>query len=217
MKALLLDLDGTLINSEKAFSNCFVDILNNEFGASVTLHDYKKYELEKNALLIDYAKRSKMIRNDIPDKEIMSLVYEAYEEYFKEIIKEEEAIDNFRLIRLMKDKYNLGLITTCRRHYLDILDKEEEIYELFDLVIAREDVKELKPNPEAYLKALEVLNINPEDALAIEDSKRGIDSSINAHIRTIKVDNFTEIKYDDPRCIQEESANKVLRKILNYK
>ena len=24
MKALLLDLDGTLINSEKAFSNCFV-------------------------------------------------------------------------------------------------------------------------------------------------------------------------------------------------
>ena len=127
MKALFLDLDGTLINSEKAFSNCFVDILNNEYGANVTLHDYKKYELEQNALLIEYAKKSNMISYNISDKEIMSLVYEAYEEYFKDIIKEAEAIDNFRLIKLLKDKYYLGLITTCRRHYLDILDQEEDL------------------------------------------------------------------------------------------
>ena len=217
MKALLLDLDGTLINSEKAFSNCFVDVLNNEFGANVTLKDYKKYELEQNALLIEFAKKSNMISNDISDKEIMNLVYEAYEEYFKDIIKEREAKDNFRLIRLLKNKYYLGLITTCRRHYLDILDQEEDIYNTFDLIIAREDVKNLKPDPEAYLKALDSLKIEPIDALAIEDSKRGIDSSIEAKIKTIKVDNFTEIKYKDPRCIEEESANKVLRKILNYK
>ena len=158
-----------------------------------------------------------MIRSDIDDKDIMNIVYNNYEDYFKEIIKEEEAVDNFRLIRELKDKYLLGLITTCRRHYLDILDSEESIYDLFNIVIAREDVERLKPDPEAYLKALKELHLKSDEVIAIEDSKRGVDSSIEASIKTIKVDNFTDIKYRDDRVIEEESANKVLRKIINYK
>ena len=217
MKALFLDLDGTLINSEKAFSRCFVDVLNNIYHASVSLEDYKKYELEQNAMLIKYAKSIGMIDDSISDKEIMSRVYDGYEEYFREVIKEREAVDNFQVIRDLKKYYILGLITTCRRYYLDILNEEEKIYDLFDLVIAREDVSNLKPDPEAYLRALEILHLKPEDVVAIEDSKRGIDSSISASIKTIKVSNFTDIKYDDQRTIQEESANKVLRKMLEYK
>ncbi len=217
MKAILLDLDGTLINSEKAFSNCFIDVLNNKYSCNVTLADYKKYELENNALLIDYCKKSGMIDSSILDSDIMSIVYDKYEDYFREIIKEDEARSNFSILRELKKDYLLGLITTCRRYYLDILDNEEKIYELFDVVIAREDVKELKPNPEAYLKALEVLGIDSSEAISLEDSKRGVDSSVLCGIKTIKVDNFTEIKYDDSRTIQEESANKVLKKIASYK
>ena len=217
MKAILLDLDGTLINSEKAFSRCFVDVLNNKYSCNVTLADYKKYELENNALLIDYCKKSGMISNNISDNDIMSIVYDRYEDYFREIIKEDEAKSNFSLLRELKKDYLLGLITTCRRYYLDILDREENIYELFDIVIAREDVKALKPNPEAYLKALEVLGIDSSEAISLEDSKRGVDSSVLCGIKTIKVDNFTEIKYDNSRTIQEESANKVLKKIASYK
>ena len=217
MKGIFLDLDGTLINSEKAFSRCFIDVLNNQFGARLNLDDYRRYELEKNALLIKYAKEMGMINSDIDDKDIMNIVYNNYEDYFKEIIKEEEAVDNFRLIRELKDKYLLGLITTCRRHYLDILDSEESIYDLFNIVIAREDVERLKPDPEAYLKALKELHLKSDEVIAIEDSKRGVDSSIEASIKTIKVDNFTDIKYSDDRVIEEESANKVLRKIINYK
>lgn len=217
MKAILLDLDGTLINSEKAFSNCFIDVLNNKYACNVTLADYKKYELENNALLIDYCKKNGMIDSSILDSDIMSIVYDKYEDYFREIIKEDEAKSNFSILRELKKDYLLGLITTCRRYYLDILDNEEKIYELFDIVIAREDVKELKPNPEAYLKALEVLGIDSSEAISLEDSKRGVDSSVLCGIKTIKVDNFTEIKYDDSRTIQEESANKVLKKIASYK
>ena len=178
MKAILLDLDGTLINSEKAFSRCFVDVLNNKYSCNVTLADYKKYELENNALLIDYCKKSGMISNNISDNDIMSIVYDRYEDYFREIIKEDETKSNFSLLRELKKDYLLGLITTCRRYYLDILDGEEKIYELFDIVIAREDVKALKPNPEAYLKALEVLGIDSSEAISLEDSKRGVDSSV---------------------------------------
>ena len=121
MKGIFLDLDGTLINSEKAFSRCFIDVLNNQFGARLNLDDYRRYELEKNALLIKYAKEMGMIRSDIDDKDIMNIVYNNYEDYFKEIIKEEEAVDNFRLIRELKDKYLLGFTSQYFRKLSDLM------------------------------------------------------------------------------------------------
>ena len=78
-------------------------------------------------------------------------VYKSYEPYFREIINEAKSKENFKLIRKIKNNYKLGLITTCRRKYLDILNNQEKIYELFDIVIA------------------------------IEESKRGIDTSISAN------------------------------------
>ena len=37
IKALLLDLDGTLINSEKAFCNSFKKVLLNRYNINITL------------------------------------------------------------------------------------------------------------------------------------------------------------------------------------
>ena len=85
---------------------------------------------------------------------------------------------------------------------------------LFDIIIAREDVRNLKPDSEAYLKALNFFKVSPNECLAIEDSKRGIEAAINAGIKTIKVENFTMIKYEYSGSVECYSANKVLKKIL---
>ncbi len=53
-KVLLLDLDGTLINSEYAFYNCFKDSIYNDCSKEVTFEEYTKYELERNAMLLKY-------------------------------------------------------------------------------------------------------------------------------------------------------------------
>ena len=52
LKTLLLDLDGTLINSEKAFFNSFKKVLKEKCDLAITMDDYKKYELEQNAKLL---------------------------------------------------------------------------------------------------------------------------------------------------------------------
>ena len=213
IRGILFDLDGTLIDSESAFSNCFIDTLNNDFGAKLSLEDYKEYELEQNSRLISYAKKSEMIDDDISNSYIMNIIYNRYEKYFIDIIKKEETKRNFELIRTLKHDYLLGLVTTCRRYYLDMLNKEENIYELFDVIIAREDVKNLKPNSEAYLKALSSLNLSNNEVIAIEDSKRGVDSAINANVRTIKVNSFTKRPYTDNRTIEEENIESAIRRI----
>ena len=47
-----------------------------------------------------------------------------------------------------------------------------------------------------YLKAIQELNLNKDECLAFEDSKRGIDSAVNSNLKTIQVSNFTCIKYN---------------------
>lgn len=218
IKALLVDLDGTLINSEKAFFESFRDILKNNYLVSITKDDYKKYELEQNAKLLITLKEKNILKSTISDQDIMKLIYDYYFYKFIEVIKEPEAVENFELLKKIKDKgYTLGLITTCRKRFIDVMFEELKLNGLFDIVIAREDVLNLKPCPDAYIYAINKLGLNLEECLAIEDSKRGIDASISAGIKTIKVDNFCTIKESDPRTIEEKSANIVFRKILSIK
>ena len=147
LKALLLDLDGTLINSEKAFFNSFKKVLKEKCDLRITMKDYKKYELEQNAkLLITF--REKGLINNFCDKDIMNFIYNDYENEFKKIILEEEAIENFRLLKeLKKLKLKIALVTTCRRYYLNILIDTLKLNDLFGIIIAREDVTNLKPSP----------------------------------------------------------------------
>ena len=214
IKALLLDLDGTLINSEKAFCNSFKKVLLNHYNINISNEDYKKYELEQNAKLLETL-RIKGLLTENDDKTIMNHIYEDYENEFKKIILEDEAIDNFRLLKeLKKLKLKIALVTTCRRYYLNILINTLNLNELFDIIVAREDVTNLKPSPEAYLKSIEFLDIDKECCLAFEDSKRGIDAAVSSGLTTIQVNNFTTLKYIDERTINFNSANEILNKIL---
>ena len=92
IKALLLDLDGTLINSEKAFCNAFIDVFKNQYNIDISFDEYKEFELEKNAMLIKQKKMDNPNLRDISDKEIMDNVYSVYFNYFKKMIRDDEAL-----------------------------------------------------------------------------------------------------------------------------
>ena len=55
-------------------------------------------------------------------------------------------------------------------------------------VISDEDVKNPKPSPEIYLKAIERLGVNRDETLVIEDSSTGIKAGKNAGICTLARD-----------------------------
>ena len=220
IKALLLDLDGTLINSEKAFFEAYKDILLKEYSVVISKDEYKEYELEQNAKLLDFKRNEYQSIRNISDDTIYQKLYANYMPFFESVIREEEAKDNFNLIKEIKDSgLIVALVTTCRRMYISKLLDLYDLHNTFDIIIARDDVPHelLKPNPAEYLIALDKLQLKPYECISIEDSKRGVDASIGASIPTIKVDNFTEIKYHDDRTIEESSANKVLRNILDFR
>jgi beta-phosphoglucomutase-like phosphatase (HAD superfamily) len=59
--------------------------------------------------------------------------------------------------------------------------------EYFDLVVGREDVRQHKPHPEAYVLALSRLNISAKDAVVFEDSEAGVVAGCAAGCRVVAI------------------------------
>jgi HAD superfamily hydrolase (TIGR01509 family) len=61
------------------------------------------------------------------------------------------------------------------------------ILEWFDAIVTRTDVNFGKPHPETYLKAAELLEVDPSRCLALEDSYNGVRSAAAAGMATIMI------------------------------
>jgi HAD superfamily hydrolase (TIGR01509 family) len=60
-------------------------------------------------------------------------------------------------------------------------------FDAFDVVVAGDEVEHSKPHPEAYLRATELLGVDPTDCVAIEDSPPGVGAATASGAATIGV------------------------------
>ena len=68
-------------------------------------------------------------------------------------------------------------------HVLNALDLEHSL----DVVLTREDVQQPKPDPEIYLLAAQKLDAHPSDCLVLEDSPSGVRAGVAAGMNVIAV------------------------------
>lgn len=105
IKALLLDLDGTLINSERPFALAFIKVLS-EYGINVTLDDYKKYELDQNCMLLNmltdkgllHEEHSSIMKKVYYEYESVRNIFETLEKYNDKVYKIKEYDDIIKII-----------------------------------------------------------------------------------------------------------------------
>ncbi len=181
IEAILLDMDGTLIDSEAhyikgtytwlkrlGFKGQIADIypiigltMDETYDYLQSLVAYPKAYLAK--LNDDYFFSEDPL--DYP-----SLLFPEVREALKE---------------LKKEGYRLALCTSSGRKEIDLFFKKTNLGGYFDLVLTKEDISHNKPDPEIYLKALKKLNIHKEKAVVVEDSKQGILASKRAGIYTL--------------------------------
>lgn len=88
---------------------------------------------------------------------------------------------------LYENFYTLGIVSTKRRSTIEATLIEAGMDDLFDVIIGFEDVKELKPNPEGLLKAIEELGGTITDSLYVGDSVIDIQAAKNAGIPMVAV------------------------------
>ena len=82
----------------------------------------------------------------------------------------------------------LGVATTTGNPNVDALCRAcwgLPAAEIFDAVVAGDDVPNKKPAPDAYVRVLELLDIPAQAAVAFEDSRNGLLSALGAGLRVV--------------------------------
>ena len=92
------------------------------------------------------------------------------------------------LVRLGRT-FRLGLATSAALPVANAILAQTGWRERFAVVVSADEVSRGKPAPDVYLRALELLDVAPDRAAAVEDSANGIRSAYNAGLRVIAVPN----------------------------
>ncbi|MBB6453136.1 HAD superfamily hydrolase (TIGR01549 family) [Salirhabdus euzebyi] len=160
-KCVILDVDGTMLNTEKAIIYSLQQMLKEEFNRV-----YSYAELTRSfgipgvtyleTLGIENAKAANDIWNE------MLKDYQSFMEIFPGIRE--------LLSKLKEKNILLGIVTSKTRQELKDDFFSFGLNDLFDYVVCADDTTKHKPNPEPILKFLEVSNVNARDAIYIGDT-----------------------------------------------
>ena len=92
------------------------------------------------------------------------------------------------LLKVLRDAaIPMAVATSTARVKSQAQLRKAGILHNFDVLVTRSDVKTGKPHPETFLKAAELLNVDPSNCLALEDSHNGVRAAAAAGMATIMI------------------------------
>lgn len=98
-----------------------------------------------------------------------------------------------KIIRENKGKLPMACGTGGSQHLAWKTLEIAGVKDCFDHVVAAEDVKNHKPFPDTFLKAAELIGVQPEDCEVFEDGELGIQAAERAGMMTVDVKPFYEV------------------------
>ena len=189
IKLIIFDLDGVLVEAK----NIHYEALNESLGPGYAIswnEHLSTYDGLKTTQKLEMLSEKKGLL-----KENHKIIWENKQKITLEKLKTLE--ENNVLIELMSDLVECGYkIAVCsnsiRKTCLTVLSKLG-IMEYMDLVISNEDVKNGKPHPEMYWKAISMMSYLPEETLIVEDSPYGLLAAARSKSHILRVKNTKEV------------------------
>ena len=183
-KAYLFDMDGTLVSSEK-LKGTAISKACSRFGGDVDVNVYKEvmggsWEVVANHFF-EIAKISPNMEEFVSEYSII------YKELLRHNLKLTPNAKEF-LIELSEKGKKIGIVSSSFSWMINQILEQLHLSDYFDIVIAKEDVKNHKPHPEAYLLALNRLSLTSSDVLIFEDSQAGLLSAKGANCDAIAIE-----------------------------
>jgi HAD superfamily hydrolase (TIGR01509 family) len=98
---------------------------------------------------------------------------------------------------IVSNGYKIAVCSnSIRKTVLTVISKLG-IMEYMDLILSNEDVKNSKPHPEMYWKAISMMGVLPEETLIVEDSPYGLLAASRAKANILRVKNSYEVTWNN--------------------
>jgi beta-phosphoglucomutase len=180
LKAILFDLDGTLIDSEHFYFECWNELLA-EYGGKLTYDDWMENcsgkPLPMNAKII-------VEKFDIPEpvdsviKRREALTIERFRTTDVNLMPHAQRILDFFKSRGI----TMAVVTSSLRDDVDAIFARNGLGHYFKLIITRSEVVNYKPHPESYNLACETLGVGKDECIVFEDTINGLTSAKAANL-----------------------------------
>jgi beta-phosphoglucomutase len=179
-KALIFDLNGTMINDMAFHIRAWTEILNSDLKAGLTPDEVKSQMYGKNSELL--------VRvfgpHRFSDEEMDFWSIEKEKRYQQAYLPHLRLIDGLAelLERAHRKNIPLGIGSAAIPFNIDFILDQLHIRKYFSAIVSADDVTVSKPHPETFLKAAALLNTDPKDCIVFEDAPKGLEAATNAGI-----------------------------------
>lgn len=183
-KAVIWDLDGTLINSVDHHWEAWREVMAEE-QITLSFEDF----------VADFGKRNDEILRgridpNMSDSEVARIAL-AKEEKYRHFIRIKGLVllpgAQTWLEWLRTNGWRQALGTSAPRGNIDAVFDVLGIETFFDAVMSSEQVRAGKPAPDVFLAAAERMQVAPEHCLVVEDAPAGIEAARRAEMKSIGV------------------------------
>jgi HAD superfamily hydrolase (TIGR01509 family) len=183
-RAVLWDLDGTLVDSEVLHWLAWRDILTAE---SLTI-TYDQF-------LASFGRKNDPIMKDwlgagyTPERSVR--LADAKEADYRRLVAEQglTALPGARewLTALHAAGWKQAIVTSAPRANADVMIAALGLGSLFEAVVTAEDVSHGKPDPEPFLTGAARVGVAPDRSIVVEDAAAGIEAARRAGMRCVGV------------------------------
>lgn len=181
--AVIFDMDGVIIDSMPYHFIAWYEALR-KVGVQVRCIDIYLKEGEKWEVTLQKLLKKEGISPERVDiRRIFEYRRKIFRKYFKRFIF--NGVEEF-IASLKNDGYRLALVTgTNKREMQRILPCH--LQQQFEVIVTGDQVSRGKPYPDPYLRAAELLEVQPKDCLVIENAPYGVQAAKSAGMRCVAI------------------------------
>jgi HAD superfamily hydrolase (TIGR01509 family) len=182
MKAVIFDLDGVLIDSEPLHANADNQLLV-ESGINVPLDYFDRFVGWTNKAMWEQIKKEYPLTlsyEELTGRQMMLKLKLLQEMHFEPVSGIPELLE-----ALKRNHIPMAIASSSPRQFIEAVIDKIRIEKYFISWISGEEVMRSKPEPDIFLKAAELLKVNPQDCIVIEDSESGTIAAKRAGMKCI--------------------------------
>jgi HAD superfamily hydrolase (TIGR01509 family) len=189
IKLIIFDLDGVLVEAKDIHYKALNDALGKSYAISWNEH-LSTYDGLKTDQKLDMLSKTRGLpvssHNEIWDNK------QKYTLGMLKKLKPDPTLQSL-MDSLTEKGYKIAVCSnSIRKTVLTVLSKLG-IMEYMDLVVSNEDVKNSKPHPEMYWKAISMMSCLPEETLIVEDSPYGLLAAARSKSHILRVKSPKEV------------------------
>ena len=179
LKSIIFDFDGTIIDTESLWYDIYFEYFNQHFNYELPLEIFAKGIGTRDEVVFEEIEKDLGLSIDI--QEIRKNLTSLFEDRADSLVAREGVVSFIQ--EAYKSGLQLAIASSSNRDWVSKYLKQFNLESYFTIIKTKDDVQEVKPSPELYLKTLEGLEVNANEVIAIEDSLHGASAAIQAGIK----------------------------------